>query len=43
MGGALVILFAIPFINTSETRSSQFRPIFKFMFWLLVVDFLVLG
>jgi len=43
MGGALVILFAIPFINTSEIRSSQFRPIFRVFFWLLVVDFLILG
>jgi len=43
MGGALVILFAIPFINTSEIRSSQFRPIFQKCYWLLVVDFLILG
>ena len=43
MGGALVILLAIPFINTSEIRSSQFRPIFRVFFWLLVVDFLILG
>ena len=43
MGGALVILFAIPFINTSEIRSSQFRPLFKKFYWLLVVDFLILG
>jgi len=43
MGGALVILFAIPFINTSEIRSSQFRPLFRGFFWLLVVDFLILG
>jgi ubiquinol-cytochrome c reductase cytochrome b subunit len=43
MGGALVILFAIPFINTSEIRSTQFRPVFKVFFWLLVVDFLILG
>ena len=43
MGGALVILFAIPFINTSEIRSSQFRPLFRQFFWLLVVDFLILG
>jgi len=43
MGGALVILFAIPFINTSEIRSSQFRPLFRVFFWLLVVDFLILG
>ena len=43
MGGALVILFAIPFLNTSEIRSSQFRPIFRKFFWLLVADFLILG
>jgi ubiquinol-cytochrome c reductase cytochrome b subunit len=43
MGGALVILFLIPFINTSETRSTTFRPIFKVFYWLLVVDFLLLG
>lgn len=43
MGGALVILLAIPFINTSEIRSSQFRPIFRVFFWLLVIDFLILG
>jgi len=43
MGGALIILFVIPFINTSEIRSSQFRPLFQKFFWLLVVDFLILG
>jgi ubiquinol-cytochrome c reductase cytochrome b subunit len=43
MGGALVILFLIPFTNTSEIRSPQFRPLFRFAFWLLVVDFLILG
>lgn len=43
MGGALVILFLIPFINTSEIRSTTFRPIFKVCYWLLVADFLILG
>ena len=43
MGGALIILFVIPFTNTSEVRSTTFRPIFKIFFWLLVVDFLLLG
>ena len=43
MGGALVILFAIPFTNTSEIRSTTFRPIFKIFYWLLVADFLILG
>jgi ubiquinol-cytochrome c reductase cytochrome b subunit len=33
----------VPFINTSEIRSTTFRPIFKIFYWLLVADFLVLG
>ena len=43
MGGALIVLFIIPFINTSEIRSTTFRPIFKFFYWLFVADFLILG
>ena len=43
MGGALVILFFIPFTNTSEIRSTTFRPLFKIFYWLLVADFLILG
>ena len=43
MGGALIVLFLIPFINTSEIRSTTFRPIFKIFYWLLVADFFLLG
>ena len=43
MGGALIILFAIPFTNTSEIRSTTFRPLFKIFYWLLVADFIILG
>jgi quinol-cytochrome oxidoreductase complex cytochrome b subunit len=43
MGGALIVLFFIPFTNTSEIRSTTFRPIFKIFYWLLVADFLILG
>ena len=43
MGSALLILFLIPFTNTSEIRSTTFRPIFKIFYWLLVADFLILG
>jgi len=32
MGGALIVLFLIPFINTSEIRSTTFRPIFKIFY-----------
>ena len=43
MGGALLVLFLIPFTNTSEIRSTTFRPLFKIFYWLLVADFLILG
>ena len=43
MGGALIVLFFIPFTNTSEIRSSTFRPLFKIFYWILVADFLILG
>jgi len=42
MGGALVILFAIPFTNTSLVRSTTYRPIFKICYWLFVTDFIIL-
>jgi ubiquinol-cytochrome c reductase cytochrome b subunit len=43
MGGAIVILLFLPFINTSKVRSSTFRPIYRFVFWFLFADFLLLG
>ena len=43
MGGSLIVLFLIPYINTSEIRSTTFRPLFKICYWLLVSDFLILG
>lgn len=43
MFGSLIILLTIPFTNSSEIRSTAFRPIFKFCYWLLVVAFLLLG
>nr|YP_010508063.1 apocytochrome b [Phytophthora gonapodyides]UXG56396.1 apocytochrome b [Phytophthora gonapodyides] len=43
MFGSLVVLLTIPFTNSSEIRSTAFRPIFKICYWLLVVAFLLLG
>lgn len=43
MFGSLIILLTIPFTNSSEIRSTAFRPIFKVCYWLLVVSFLLLG
>ncbi|MAY74457.1 MAG: cytochrome b [Phycisphaerae bacterium] len=41
--GAIVCLMLLPFINTSEVRSSIFRPIFRKFFWLFVINCFLLG
>nr|YP_010394031.1 apocytochrome b [Peronospora belbahrii]DAZ88039.1 TPA_asm: apocytochrome b [Peronospora belbahrii] len=43
MFGSLIILLTIPFTNSSEIRSTAFRPIFKIAYWLLILAFLLLG
>ncbi len=43
MFGSLVVMLTIPFTNSSEIRSTAFRPIFKVSYWLLVVAFFLLG
>ena len=42
MFGSLIVLFLVPWLDTSRVRSGRFRPMFKVWFWLLVVDFVVL-
>ncbi len=43
MFGSILILFVLPWLDTSKVRSARFRPIYKQVFWLLVVDAIVLG
>jgi len=43
MVSAILILLLLPIINTSEIRSSKFRPIFGLAYWFLVSDFILLG
>jgi len=43
MISAILVLLLLPIINTSEIRSSKFRPIFGIAYWFLVSDFLLLG
>jgi quinol-cytochrome oxidoreductase complex cytochrome b subunit len=43
MFGSIVVLFLIPFINTSEVRSSFFRPLFRNFFWFFLANFFILG
>ena len=42
MFGALIVLALAPWLDTSSVRSGRYRPMFKWWFWLLVVDFFVL-
>jgi len=43
MISAIIALMFLPFINTSEVRSSKFRPIFGVFYWFLFFDFIILG
>ncbi len=43
MFSAILILFALPWLDRSKVRSATFRPLFKIAFWVFVVDCLVLG
>jgi len=35
---AIMVLFFLPFLNTSERRSFLFKPISKYIFWFIVID-----
>jgi quinol-cytochrome oxidoreductase complex cytochrome b subunit len=43
MFGSIIVLFLLPWLDTSKVRSARFRPIYKWFFWLLVIDLFVLG
>lgn len=39
---SLLILLAIPLLDRSRVRGAQFRPCARFLFWILVSDFVLL-
>src|SRR5277367_4153239 len=41
--GSLFMLFIVPWLDTSPVRSARFRPVYKWVFWLLVIDVFALG
>jgi ubiquinol-cytochrome c reductase cytochrome b/c1 subunit len=43
MFAAILILFFLPWLDTSKVRSAKFRPLYRQFFWLFLVDCLVLG
>jgi quinol-cytochrome oxidoreductase complex cytochrome b subunit len=43
MFGAIAVLFILPWLDRSPVRSARFRPIYKWFFWVLVADCILLG
>jgi hypothetical protein len=43
MGGAIVLLLLLPFVTNSTIRSATFRYIYKYAFWFIAGDFVLLG
>ncbi len=42
MFGAIAVLFALPWLDKSRVRSARFRPIYKQLFWIFVLDCILL-
>ncbi len=43
MFSSILVWFVLPWLDTSPVRSSRFRPIYRKMMYLLVVDMVILG
>ncbi len=43
MFGSILILFVLPWLDTSRVRSGTYRPLFKYFFWIFVVVCVALG
>ena len=43
MLSAILILAALPWLDTSKIRSAVFRPLYRQFYWILVLDVIVLG
>jgi len=43
MFASILLLLFLPWLDSSRVRSARFRPVYKQLFWLLVLDVLILG
>ncbi|RTK93242.1 MAG: cytochrome b [Rickettsiales bacterium] len=43
MFGSILILFFLPWLDRSKVRSVTYRPLYKWAFWIFIIDCLVLG
>jgi quinol-cytochrome oxidoreductase complex cytochrome b subunit len=43
MFAAIIILFFLPWLDSSKVRSARFRPAYKAFFWVFLADAVLLG
>jgi ubiquinol-cytochrome c reductase cytochrome b subunit len=43
MFGSIIVLFFVPWLDTSRVRSTSYRPMYKIFFWIFAVNAVILG
>ena len=43
MFGAILILFAMPWLDGAKARSTKFRPVYRMFLWVFVINAFILG
>jgi quinol-cytochrome oxidoreductase complex cytochrome b subunit len=43
MFGSIAVLFFLPWLDTSPVRSGKFRPVYRWFYYLLIIDCFILG
>jgi ubiquinol-cytochrome c reductase cytochrome b subunit len=43
MFGSIIVLFFLPWLDTSRVKSTTYRPIYKIFFWVFAVNAVLLG
>ncbi len=43
MFASILLLFILPWLDKSPVRSTSYRPLYKWFFWLLMADIVILG
>jgi len=43
MFGSILLFIFLPWLDTSRVRSARYRPIYRYFFWIFVLDCIVLG
>ena len=41
-GASIIVLFVLPWLDRSPVRAGTFRPVYKWFFWILVFDCVIL-